>query len=544
MSVIERARRMGPRPAAPGGRLAQWWALGTAPSQRRGVLAILALGLAFAIPIQAEGWNQTSHYALVRALDHGTPQIDAYKATTGDEVLYRDHWYANKAPGFAFWELPAYKALKIVGLAGEAKVGSGDTNRAIWLLGLWGTVLPGIVLLLLVRSVAERLEPGFGTAAALTVGLGSLIFPFATMLFSHLFSATLVFGAFAVLFHEFARPSPARRWVVGSAGLLVGLATTTEYPSLLAGLVLGLYALARMWERRRPAELLDRAACYALGAAIGVVPVLLYNRWAFGSFTHIAYANMREQQTGFFGVGVPHLSVALKLLLSYRGLLTLAPVLVMAGVGAGLLYRRGSRPEALTIAGIGLLLLLNDSGFVAPFGGLVLGPRYLITWLPFLGIALAPAWRRYPGPTLTLGIASAVAMLVPTMTQPMVGLDSDPSIWAHLLGLGQLQATALTGLGVGSSWIAWGPVIGAMIAAVVLAALCTPARLTRAQVEAGVVAVCAWAVFAATGPEAVGIAARGLRPIVTLAVICLATSLAAVAFTALAQPRLGKARLE
>jgi hypothetical protein len=48
--------------------------------------AVLLLGLALALPIQAIGWNQTSHYALTRALDHGTPRIDRWRHSTGDKA--------------------------------------------------------------------------------------------------------------------------------------------------------------------------------------------------------------------------------------------------------------------------------------------------------------------------------------------------------------------------------------------------------------------------------------------------------------------------
>ncbi len=41
----------------------------------------------------------------------------------------------------------------------------------IYLIGLWGNVLPGLLLVLLVWRVAERYEPGYGVAAAVTLGL-------------------------------------------------------------------------------------------------------------------------------------------------------------------------------------------------------------------------------------------------------------------------------------------------------------------------------------------------------------------------------------
>ena len=48
-----------------------------------------------------------------------------------------------------------------------------------------------------------------------------------------------------------------------------------------------------------------RAGALLLGALIGIVPLLLYNHAAFGSWTHIAYANIKQQQQGFFGISTP-----------------------------------------------------------------------------------------------------------------------------------------------------------------------------------------------------------------------------------------------
>src|SRR5205814_8500331 len=70
------------------------------------LLAILLVGLAFAQPIQALGWNQRSHYALVRALSHGHTDIDPYKYSTGDKAKDHGHWYSSRAPGLAFVLLP------------------------------------------------------------------------------------------------------------------------------------------------------------------------------------------------------------------------------------------------------------------------------------------------------------------------------------------------------------------------------------------------------------------------------------------------------
>jgi hypothetical protein len=517
---------------------------------RAGLLAVLALAVVYAAPIQPVGWNETAHYALVQALADGTPIIDDYldSAPTGDKVRIDGHWYSDRAPGLALWSMPAYEALAAVGLAGEApvRVGPHENDRAIWLLGLWGTVLPGFVLLLLVRSVAERVEPGLGTLAAVAVGCGTLLLPFATMFFAHVFAATLLFGAFAILFGERRRTGPPLRWALGAAGLLAGFAITTEYPSALVAVVLAGYLLAG---ERRLRGALERLWPYVLGGAVGALPLALYNQWAFDSVTKVAYSGLPDHQHGFFGIGTPDLGVTVQLLFTSRGLLTLAPVLVVAAIGVVLMHKRGWRPEALAFGAIALLLLVYNSGYFLPFGGHDPGPRFLILGLPFAGVALAPAFARFPGPAVALAGVSLTTMLIPTMTGPAVPSDPEAGIWTERLGDGHLQATVLTGLGVDSDWLAWAPVLAVLTAALFLAARASRLpRLSRAQVGAGVGALAAWALFAAFGPDLLGIdraaekiVALGLpvphpygsRPIDTLVLLGAAAGAVALALQAL-----------
>ena len=222
----------------------------------------------------------------------------------------------------------------------------------VWALGLVAVVLPAFLLLLLVRAVAERVEPGYGTAAAVALGAGTLILPFSTLFFSHVLSATLAFAAFAVFWRE--RAGPERLLLVAAGGALAGFAIVTEYPLGLAAVVLGVYAMRRS---------LRRGAAYAAGLAAGVAPLVIYNVWAFGSPTHSSYKGAVAIQGdtghdvvglndgGFFGIDLPDPQIAIDLLVANKGLLTLAPVLGLALVGVVLLHRRGLRAEAYVIGG-------------------------------------------------------------------------------------------------------------------------------------------------------------------------------------------------
>ena len=64
---------------------------------------------------------------------------------------------------------------------------------------------------------------------------------------------------------------------------------------------------------------------------------------------------------------MPDPSVAVQLLLSSRGLLTLAPVLALGIAGTVILYRRGDRAEAAVIAAVGPLALRARNHWKAAF---------------------------------------------------------------------------------------------------------------------------------------------------------------------------------
>jgi hypothetical protein len=517
----------------------------SSPRRRRGLLAIVLLTVGYALLIQTQGWAQISNYALVRALADGTAKIDPYHWETRDESYYKGHYYSVKAPGLAFVTTPLYGALDAAGFkrysrsaaetarnhgAGRWVGGKrpeslygGSLERTIrvreavagstvmvWALGLLGAVLPAFLLMLLVRAVAERIEPGFGTAAALTLGVGTMVTPFATLFFSHVLSALLVFAAFALLFKE--RQGASRLLLVAGAGLLSGLAVTSEYPVAIAGVVIGLYAVSR-------GDLLRRGLAYAGGVIAGVLPVALYNLWAFGSITHFSYENAISSQgrsghavlglndEGFFGITAPNLHTALKLLFAAKGLLVLSPVLAMAVVGTVLLYRRGRRAEALTIGGIALAFLTYNSGYWLPFGGGSPGPRFLVPVLPFLAVPLAIAYRRFPATTLALAVPSALLSTAATMTLPLIGND-DIGAWAHLVQAGVFEHSVVSILGGDDSWGAIAPVLVAIMAAIALAVAATPRVSIRAERVLPVLALAAWALAATlglillSGPEA------------------------------------------
>ena len=443
---------------------------------------------ASAFLLQPFGYNQGSHYALVRALADGTPRIDAYRDYSGDESYYHGHFYSNKAPGLAFASLPAYAVLRAAHLP-----------HGVHVLSLWSVLLPAAILLLLVASTVERIEPGLGTLTAATLGLATLVLPFTGLFFAHVLSALLGFAAFALLWRE--REGPPRLALLAAAGVLAGFAVTTEYPLALAGAVLGVYAIAR-------AQPVRRGLVYAAGVAVGVAPLLAFDWWAFGSPTHVSYGDATADHGGtvhppaFFGVSAPRPRVALELLLSSRGLVVLGPVIAAGAAGAVLLYRRGRRAEALAIAAVAVAFVLYDAGFWGPFGGWGPGPRYLIPMLPFLAVPLALAWRRFPATTGVLAVGSAGIMLAATATDPLLPDDpADPARWARHLSHDHFTRTVASAAGLGRGVIGIAPFVLLVAAAVVLVVRATPRLgLGRHDVAGAGVALAGWLVTLRAAP--------------------------------------------
>jgi hypothetical protein len=483
--------------------------------RRLALIAILLVGLASATVIQSFSWNQTSHYDLIRTIYHGKTTIDQYQANTGDKAYYKGHWYSARAPGLALFSEPFYEALILVRAESwtDAHVAPPDHpgDEMIYLIGLWGDVLPALLLLLLVWRVAERYQPGYGAATAVILGLGTMVLPFSQLLFSHMFTTFLCFAAFWLMLKE--RDGPPRPLLLALAGLAVGYAFSSEYPTFFAAVVLGLFLLSRR-DALTMGGVARRGGAYVAGGIVGIVPLLLYNHFAFHSWTHLAYSDIPRQQQGFFGINAPNLKVAITLLFDSRGLLTISPILIMGAIGTVMLYRRGKRAEALTIGGICLCYLGYNSGYYLPFGGGFMGPRFLDTLLPFLAFPVALTLKRFPGPTIALAAISIATTVIATITHPLIGYENETVTWMRYLSEGYFQPTIASAYGLGRGWAGIWPFLVPAAGGVLLAAFVTPRlRLSSAALGAGLLVLLGWALFAVLGPTLLGIDHQGLQEI-------------------------------
>jgi len=478
----------------------------------------------------------------VKALTDGTPRIDAYAVESCDTAYIDGHYYAAKAPGLALVTFPWYGALRVAGLAVDQAPRASRwpeamlelPRRATWQVSIFGATLAALLLLLLVRSAGEQLVPGYGAAAAVLLGLGSLVLPFSTLFFAHVLAATLGFAAFWLLLRD-RLSAGSNRAVVVAAGVLAGLAIVVEFPLGIVAVALAAYGG------------IERLAPYALGAIVGVLPLAAFNTWAFGSPFELSYENavidpgasghdvVGANDEGLFGLTVPSLRSAGELLASDKGLLVLTP-LAAAGVGGLIVLLRGAaRREAILALGVCAAFLLYNSAYYLPFGGWVPGPRFLIATLPFVALGVAAALRAAPLTTAALAAPSVVAMVGATLAEPLAEPGRGAGLWLERWRDGSFADTIVTEAGGGNGWAAVAPVLVLLAAALGLAAWSLPRpTLGRRDLVLALVALGAWVVLAHAGPDLLELD-RSVDQVTGLAAVVALLAVAVLAWVAAAR---------
>lgn len=403
------------------------------------------------------GWNQNSRLDLLHALfvQH-TLSIDAYHENTGDKSLYGGHYYSDKAPGITFLAIPAFAISARISKSLNIKL---DSWRG-WLLSSWlttiasvalVTALGGAALFVLLCYIVGR-QTAFITTLA--VFLGSLPFPYATMLFSH----GAVIGLICIALWAICDPrtirdltsaqafsrqadclsyhnddvSPTSHWGLRSslAGVCCGLAISSEYTAAVAtaGVLVLAFAAGRL-----------RGAVLALSALPPLLLIPMYNWACFGSPFGFAYHNLalpefQEMNRGLFGITFPPKASAAYLILfsPERGLFFWSPIFLIAFLGL-----RFAKMEMPTLFWISISVIIVHifciAGYYMPSGASALGPRHLGPLIPFLAILSAMGLAKYPKSGIILGYCSIVLTGLATLVDAMPPDDiQNPLFTWHL----------------------------------------------------------------------------------------------------------------
>jgi hypothetical protein len=361
----------------------------------RGWLALL-VGFCLFYFYSGGGPNQGTRLDLTRALlEHGRVSIDEYHQNTIDKAPFKGHYYCDKAPASSFTALPAV-ALAKLGLWIAKQ--SPDSPVGVRVQGLAATwlvaTLPVLFTCLLVFAWSRRqgFSPPAAVFAAVALGLASPLWAYGTVFWGHALATFCLFaGAYAIQVLLAERTAPTARRTAALAGLLLGWAVITEFPTAPPVFGLTLYLVWKLRPLRTAGVLLT---VFATSAAACAVLLMAYNTAAFGSPFHLGYASVQGfdgMQQGIFGVTYPKGRAMYGILVGPRGLLATGPLLLLGIVGHVLTLRHPAR-RGLAQLGLAMTLYfiyLNGS-YHYWHGGWTYGPRHLSAALPFLALGLPP----------------------------------------------------------------------------------------------------------------------------------------------------------
>ena len=402
--------------------------------------ALLCLAAGFAVLYgyfyQGGGWNQNSHFDVVRAIvERRSVEITAFATNTGDIGRSHGRVYSNKGPGLALLATPAYLALVALERALGLRVDSNQAaNLNAHVLGFVTSGLPGIALVLLLFQHFRRASATLAESLflATSFGAGTLVLPYAGLMMSHVFTACALFGAWHVL--SAARGS---RRSFACAGLLTGLCVVTDLLAAPIALLFAGYA----WRRHGG----HVALAYIAGGAVIAALLALYDHAVFGAVfvTNQTLESSEFQTPGLlFGMlGAPQLQRLYWLSVHpFRGIFYGCPVLLLPLLG---LPTRMRMRELDATRVLPLLVIASYVAFNLSFngwtGGWGMGARYLIPMFPFLfsfalaGLRAAPAFGALLSAVSCLFMlaVSAVGVMIPARNG---GRASDVDPIAESLG--------------------------------------------------------------------------------------------------------------
>ena len=391
--------------------------MGSRPATLYFLLALLVIPIFPHFPSP----NEFTRWALVASVvEYGTIEVSRTAAILGpqfeDLAVVNGRVYSNKAPGVALLAAPGY--LLVRPFIGPP---SRDNLRpALTAMRWFGATIPLLLLAFAMARAAEA-RGGNGELATVVLLFATPLFAYGLLLFSHAVAGAALFGAWMLLFPKRrtgsqpvsdSPPVPRRAesppYVAGEilAGALIGIAVASEYPMVVPAAVLVVAA----WRR-------------FLRVAIGGLPfailLALYQKAAFGSvfaspYTYEKYPQYRAlAHTGVFGIHPPNLEIVLRTLFDpARGLLLFSPVLILC------FFARPKLPRAalVTLIAVPLSIFAVYAGYPNWYGGWNVGPRYVVSAIPFLAFLIGFVQEKWIASIL---IGMSAATVVPlTLTFP------------------------------------------------------------------------------------------------------------------------------
>ncbi len=349
------------------------------------------------------GWNEESRIALTEAIvKENKIEIDTYSNFTGDRAIYKGHYYSDKAPGTSFLASFVYLISPNVSkIKNEILISRPHLNTTVYTMYelpgkylifrilsiVFLSCLPGALIVVLIYKISIFFvkKPKYRLFLAFSFGLGSLLFPYSTVMFGNILATFFSFFAFFMILNILKKKMNKKYLLL--SGLLLGFSIVVSYLTMFIffGLILPLivYKLSKK-------DLL----CFILSVATGLSPLLVYNYIIFSDPFHLTMFNSDSKIFSGWNfeknlISVIHckLGGGAILFLPYRGIFFYTPFLLFCFVGFYFLYKKDKLLCKSLLFTFFLFLSFNTL-YSYWFAGSSFGPRYMVSLIPFLSIPL------------------------------------------------------------------------------------------------------------------------------------------------------------
>ncbi|MDR6851953.1 hypothetical protein J2Y54_001446 [Sphingomonas sp. BE123] len=365
--------------------------------------------------------SATRLLAATAIVETGSARIDPYGAMTIDKAQFDGHLYMDKAPGMTLMALPFVAATNWITGQTSADVPHMlfDPDAEAFLRLRMRIAIAGIGAVLTALAAVALLDLGTGIGGSRAAGLfagigfalGTTLWGWTTTWFGHAAATSLIAIALWAVWRG-TRDGLAPRYAL-VAGFALGWAVVVEHGALLLGAPVALWALWRIRNADRAAQLRTIALAIA-GGISAALPLLAYNLATFGDPFITGYSGVvgfEGMKQGLFGLTYPKLDVLYEILLGKRrGIIWVAPLLVLAPFGIWSLLRDPARRDLGMLAtGGALACFLYHAAYVYWDGGNATGPRHALPAIAYLALGLAAYWGSANRVERGLGLAFLIA---------------------------------------------------------------------------------------------------------------------------------------
>lgn len=338
--------------------------------------------------------NPGSRYAVVEALVHRrTFQIDRsrYRGDFAiDRVKIDGHYYSTKPPVLPVATAAVYWVYH--NLTGK-DIRQHERN-VVRFCNLVMAGIPHVLLLLFMYRLGTMLliRDEAIVAVLAATGFSFLGVAYATELNNHSLAATVVVIAFyyACRIRRELQARP-RHWII--AGFCCGLLPTLDFPAVVISFGIGCYLFTHDWKKT--------LRLFLLAAVIPCEIHLLLTHAATGSVVPIAFRpELYEYPGSYWNAPKPYDALredkhvyAFHVLLGHHGIFAMNPgyILGLCGIVLAIKRRTNLLPEAVLVAVTGVTLIALYIKKTFNYGGLCVGFRWLIVYMPMLILFLG-AW--------------------------------------------------------------------------------------------------------------------------------------------------------